>query len=224
MRAVPEPVQKDHQCSQSTNRTIVLLKVPVWLICLLPLINLCYHTVNGALGSDPTHSISSKTGEETIFLLILSIAITPARRLIPGLSWLIRIRRLVGLFAFFYAFLHLVAYTALDAHFRLAKMGVDIIERPYILVGATAWCLLLALAMTSTTWSIRTLGGKRWKALHRLVYVAAILGILHSWWAVKPGSLKPLKFTIALAVVLLARLFVACIQRAPQKDDLLVRV
>jgi sulfoxide reductase heme-binding subunit YedZ len=165
------------------------------------------------LGADPTAKITFTTGYNTLLLLILSLAITPVRSLSPRLSWLIRFRRLLGLFAFFYGTLHLLTYIALYAGFDVHAMIADIEKRRFITMGVAAWLLLVPLAATSTSWSIRKLGGKRWNRLHKLVYLAAICGIIHYWWQVKPGVLSPLRLTIVLAVLLLARPILAHIQR-----------
>jgi methionine sulfoxide reductase heme-binding subunit len=138
-------------------------------------------------------------------MLILSLAVTPLRLLSPRLSWLIKFRRLLGLFAFFYASIHLATYVALYANFNLSVFETDITKRRFIIAGFCAYLLLLPLAATSTTWAIRKLGGKRWNRLHKLVYFAAICGIIHYWWQVKPGVLSPTNLTIALFILLLAR-------------------
>jgi methionine sulfoxide reductase heme-binding subunit len=193
--------------------TILILKSLTWIACLWPLTLLVYGAVTNTLGADPTANITFTTGYTTLLLLILSLAITPVRSLSPHLSWLIRFRRLLGLFAFFYGTLHLLTYVALYAGFDIHAMLADIEKRRFITMGVTAWLLLVPLAVTSTNWSIRKLGGKRWQRLHRLVYLAAICGIIHYWWQVKPGVLSPLRLTIVLAVLLLARPILAYIQR-----------
>jgi methionine sulfoxide reductase heme-binding subunit len=193
--------------------TILILKSLTWIACLWPLALLVYGAVTNTLGADPTANITFTTGYTTLLLLILSLAITPVRSLSPHLSWLIRFRRLLGLFAFFYGTLHLLTYVALYAGFDIHAMLADIEKRRFITMGVTAWLLLVPLAVTSTNWSIRKLGGKRWQRLHRLVYLAAICGIIHYWWQVKPGVLSPLRLTIVLAVLLLARPILAYIQR-----------
>jgi sulfoxide reductase heme-binding subunit YedZ len=141
----------------------------------------------------------------TLNLLTISLAITPVRRLIKPLSWIGPWRKLIGLFAFFYACVHLLAYVALYAGFNVQTMIDDIAKRRFITMGMLAWLLLVPLALTSTNWSIRKLGGKRWKRLHQLVYVAAVCGVIHYWWQVKPGVLAPLGITVILAVLLAAR-------------------
>ena len=157
-----------------SNGKIVALKVAVWLACLYPVLSLAYGATLGSLGPDPTRTITFATGLATIRLLVLSLAITPLRRVTPRLSWLIRFRRLLGLFAFFYASLHLLTYIGLYSYFNVHAIIADVLKRRYVTVGMAAWLLLLPLALTSTTWSIRKLG-KNWARLHSLVHVAACL-------------------------------------------------
>lgn len=196
------------------NRSIlILLKTLTWVACLWPVGRLVLGAVTNNLGADPTATITFSTGYTTLMLLTISLAITPVRRLSPRLGWLIKFRRLLGLFAFFYATMHLLTYVALYAGFDVHAMIADITKRRFITMGVTAWLLLVPLAATSTNWSIRKLGGKRWNGLHRLVYVAAICGVIHYWWQVKPGVLLPVPFTIALTVLLLARPVYAWWQR-----------
>jgi sulfoxide reductase heme-binding subunit YedZ len=185
--------------------TLLALKTLTWLACLWPLGMLLWGAINNKLGADPTATITFATGLATLRLLIISLAITPVRRLSPRLGWLIKFRRLLGLFAFFYATLHLFTYIALYAGFDVNAMAADIAKRRYITAGVAAWLLLLPLAATSTNWAIRKLGGKRWNRLHRLVYVAAVCAVIHYWWQVKPGVLTPLTMTIVLGILLLAR-------------------
>lgn len=193
--------------------TLVLLKILVWLACLWPLSWLLWGAVTNKLGADPTATITFTTGLETLWLLTISLAITPVRRLSPRLGWLIRFRRLLGLFAFFYATLHLLTYIALYAGFDVNAMVADIAKRRFITIGVAAWLLLLPLAATSTNWAIRRLGGKRWNRLHKLVYVAAVCGVIHYWWQVKPGVRTPLTITVVLGVLLIARPALNWVQR-----------
>jgi sulfoxide reductase heme-binding subunit YedZ len=193
--------------------TLILLKIFVWLACLYPLGSLVWRAVTNNLGADPTAAISFSTGLATLRLLTISLAITPLRRLYTRLSWLVKFRRLLGLFAFFYASLHLLTYIALYAGFDLNTMATDISKRRFITMGVAAWLLLLSLAATSTTWAIRKLGGKRWDRLHKLVYVAAVCGVIHYWWQVKPGVLTPLTITVILGVLLAARPVLTWMQR-----------
>jgi methionine sulfoxide reductase heme-binding subunit len=185
--------------------TLVLLKTLTWIACLWPAGLLAYGAVTNTLGPDPTANIELTTGYDTLLLVILSLAVTPVRKLVPKLSWLIKFRRLLGLFAFFYGTLHLLTYVALYAGFNVQQMLDDIAKRKFITMGVAAWLLLLPLALTSTNWAIRKLGGKNWNRLHKLVYAAAVCGIIHYWWQVKTGVLSPLRLTLVLAVLLLAR-------------------
>ena len=192
---------------------LILLKTLTWVACLWPLARLVWGAVTNNLGADPTATITFATGSTTLNLLTISLAITPVRRLSPRLSWLVKFRRLLGLFAFFYATLHLLTYIALYAGFDVNAMIADVIKRRFITMGVAAWLLLLPLAATSTNWAIRKLGGKRWNRLHKLVYLAAVCGVVHYWWQVKTGVLSPLWITIILAVLLLARPVQAWMQR-----------
>jgi sulfoxide reductase heme-binding subunit YedZ len=193
--------------------TLILLKILVWLACLYPLGSLVWRAVTNNLGADPTAAISFSTGLATLRLLTISLAIMPLRRLYTRLSWLVKFRRLLGLFAFFYASLHLLTYIALYAGFDVDAMASDIAKRRFITMGVAAWLLLLPLAATSTTWAIRKLGGKRWDRLHKLVYVVAVCGVIHYWWQVKPGVLTPLTITVILGVLLAARPVLNWMQR-----------
>jgi sulfoxide reductase heme-binding subunit YedZ len=185
--------------------TLISLKVLAWIACLYPLAILAYGAVTNNLGPDPTGRIEFSTGNTALNLLVISLAITPLRKLFPRLSWLIKFRRLLGLFAFFYASIHMFAYVGLYASFDPHAMAQDILKRRFITAGVLAWLLLIPLALTSTTGSIRRLGGKRWNQLHKLVYVSVWLGILHFWWQVKSGVLTPLSITVSLAILFLAR-------------------
>jgi sulfoxide reductase heme-binding subunit YedZ len=194
--------------------TLISLKILTWLACLWPFAWLVYGAVTNTLGADPTAAIAFSTGLATLRLLIITLAITPLRKLIPKLGWLVRFRRLLGLFAFFYGTLHLLTYVALYSGFDLNAIAADIVKRRFITMGVAAWLLLLPLAATSTNWSIRKLGGKRWNRLHKLVYLAAVCGVIHYWWQVKPGVLTPVTITVILAVLLLVRPVLAWYQRS----------
>ncbi len=185
--------------------TILLLKTLTWIICLWPLANLIWGAVTNNLGPDPIARITFSTGSTTLNLLTISLAVTPVRRIVKPLAWIGPWRKLLGLFAFFYATLHLFTYIALYAGFNVHAMISDIAKRRFITMGLVAWILLLPLAATSFNWAIRKMGGKRWKRLHKLVYVAAVCGIIHYWWQVKPGVLSPMSNTLILAVLLAAR-------------------
>ncbi len=197
-----------------SKRWIVALKVLAHTACLGPVAWLVWHlylsgTTNpNALGPDPTHTVTFFTGRGTLRLLVITLAVTPVRRLIPKLSWLVKFRRMLGLYAFFYACLHLMTYVWLYAGFSWPAMVDDISQRRFITAGLAAWLMLVPLALTSTTWSIRKLGGKNWNRLHRLTYLAAITGVVHYWWGVKSGVKTPLAITVVLGVLLVARLVV----------------
>lgn len=188
------------------NRTTLnLLKYLTWLACLWPLGKLIWGAVTNNLGADPTATITFATGATALNILTLSLAVTPVRQLIPALSWIGPWRKWFGLFAFLYASLHLFTYVALYAGFSVNAMLADVTKRRFITVGFLAWLLLLPLAATSFNWAIRKMGGQNWKRLHKLVYIAAILGIVHYWWQVKPGVLAPMTNTVILALLLGAR-------------------
>ena len=192
--------------------TLILLKTLTWIACLAPAAWLVYGVVTNNLGPDPTAKIAFSTGLATLRLLTITLAITPLRRLVPRLNWLIKFRRLLGLFAFFYATIHMLTYVGLYAGFSIVAMESDIAKRRFITMGVIAYLLLVPLALTSTTWAIRKLGGKNWNRLHKLVYIAAICGVIHYWWQVKTGVLTPLGITVVLAVLLIARPVLSFVQ------------
>src|SRR5450432_4802934 len=194
---------------------IRFLKVAVFLACLMPLALLLWNffgstpadmsTWGVGLGANPIEKITHATGDWTLRFLLITLAVTPLRKLL-GVPALIRFRRMLGLFAFFYACLHFTTYIWLDKFFDLSEMWKDIAKRKFITVGFAAFLLLIPLAVTSTTGWIRRLGGKRWQALHRLIYVSAIAGIIHYLWLVKADIRKPLIYGAILAVLLLYRI------------------
>jgi len=191
-----------------SRRNIILLKVLVWILCLGPLLTLLakgFHLISQDLGADPIGVITLSTGHWTLRFLLITLSVTPARR-ITGWNWLIRFRRLLGLFAFFYGCLHLLTYLWFDKFFHLSEIIPDIGKRPFITVGFLAWTLMLPLALTSTTASIRRLG-KRWQTLHRLIYFSATAGVIHFWWLVKKDISRPEKYALVLALLLLFRIF-----------------
>ena len=196
-----------------TRTTLVRLQVFTWIACLAPLGWLIWHAATNTLGPDPTHTLAFATGRTALRLLAISLAITPLRRLFPRLSWLIRFRRLLGLFVFFYATLHMLTWIGLYANFDPASMYADILKRRYVTAGMAAWLSLLPLAATSTAWAIRKMGGKNWNRLHRLVYFAAGAALVHYWWQVKTGVITPLGITLLVASLLLARPVLAWNQR-----------
>lgn len=180
------------------------LKPTVFVLCALPALNLILAGVNGALGANPVETITHATGEWALRLLLATLAITPLRKL-TGLSTIMRVRRMLGLYAFFYVCTHFLTYVWLDAFFSLTYIWEDLAKRLYITAGFTGFCLLLPLAITSSNAMIRRLGAKRWQRLHRLAYLAALVGVLHFWWLVKADVREPIYYAAFFAVLMLAR-------------------
>jgi sulfoxide reductase heme-binding subunit YedZ len=176
-------------------------KVAVFLLALVPLAWLATHR----LGPNPIETITHSTGDWTLRFLVLTLAVTPLRKLL-GLPELIRYRRMLGLFAFFYGTLHFMTYLWLDKFFDAAEIIKDVGKRPFITAGFTGFVLLIPLALTSTAGSIRRLGGKRWRRLHRLVYVSALAGVVHYYWQVKSDIRAPLVYFALIAALLLWRI------------------
>lgn len=190
------------------NKTLAWLKRGVFLLALVPLGNLAVAGFSDGLGANPIEKITRSTGYWTLTLLMITLAITPLRRL-TGWQWPVRLRRMLGLFAFFYACLHFSMYLVVDQFFDWEGIAKDIIKRPYITVGFPSFVLMLPLAITSSDGMIRRLGGKRWRQLHRLAYVCAIGGVVHYWWLVKKDLTNPITFAVLLSVLLGLRLFYA---------------
>lgn len=180
---------------------ITVIKVIVFLLCLIPAANLAMGWQNDALGADPIETISRSSGQWTLRFLLISLAVTPLRRY-TGLHWLIRLRRMLGLFVFAYASGHLLSYVWLDQSFDWSSIARDILDRPFITVGFSAFVLLIPLAATSNSFALRRLGGRRWQALHRSSYGIAVLGVVHFWWLVKAGVFTPLIYALVLAALL----------------------
>ena len=176
-------------------------KVIVFLACLAPLARLGLKAVSGNLGANPIEVITHSTGDWTLIFLLITLSITPLRKL-TGQLWLIRFRRMFGLFAFFYVVLHFLTYIWLDKFFDLHEMLADVAKRRFITVGFTGFLLLIPLALTSTRGWIGRLGGRRWNVLHRLIYFSAIAGVIHYWWLVKADISKPFEYALVLAVLL----------------------
>jgi sulfoxide reductase heme-binding subunit YedZ len=180
-----------------------LIKPIIFILCLLPLTALIAQFFINSLGANPIEEITHQTGDWTLRFLLLTLTATPLRR-ITGWNWLIRIRRMLGLFAFFYASLHLITYFWLDQFFDWPEIWLDILDRPFVTVGMLGFILLLPLAATSTNAMMKRLG-KNWKKLHRLAYVIPALGVIHFWWLVKADVLEPLIYGLLLAVLLAVR-------------------
>ena len=181
------------------------LKSALFVLCLVPLGWLVWLGTHRGLGANPIEYITHSTGWWTLTFLLITLSVTPLRRL-TGWNWLLRLRRMLGLFAFFYVCLHFVTYIWLDQFFDWHSMVKDIAKRPFITVGFTAFLLLIPLAATSTNRMVKRLGARRWQRLHRMVYVIATLGVLHFWWLVKKDIREPLLFGALLGLLLLARL------------------
>jgi sulfoxide reductase heme-binding subunit YedZ len=184
-----------------TVRGRVALKVVVWAVALTPLARLLYGYWTDDLTVNPIEYVTRELGETALRLLLASLALTPLRILF-GLGWLVTLRRLLGLFAFFYVCLHFAVWIVLDHFFDWRTMTDDVLKRPWITVGVLALLLLTPLAATSTTGMIRRLGGVAWRRLHRLVYVAAVLGVLHYVWLAKKVLIAPWVYAAVLAVLL----------------------
>lgn len=176
----------------------------VFVLAVGPLAYLIAGAVTGGLGANPIDAITDETGTWTLRFLVLTLAVTPARRL-TGVAALAPLRRTLGLFAFFYGTLHLLTYLALDQSFDVSAILKDIAKRPFITAGFTAFVLMVPLAITSTARMTRRLGGRAWKRLHRLAYVSATAGVVHYWWLVKADIRRPLVYGLLVAVLLGAR-------------------
>jgi len=190
------------------NRT---LKPIVFTLALVPLLRLAVLGLLGELGANPIEMITHQTGLWALTLLLVTLAITPLRR-ITGQLWLIQYRRMLGLFAFFYAVLHMLTYVWLDQFFNVHAMLKDIVKRPFITMGSAAFLMLVPLALTSTQSAIRRLG-RRWQQLHRLVYCSAVAGVIHFLWLVKKDIRQPMIYAVVLAALLGYRVFAAVLKR-----------
>jgi methionine sulfoxide reductase heme-binding subunit len=189
------------------------LKAPVFLACLGPAFVLTWKGFHDGLGANPIDVITRSTGKWTLTFLLITLSVTPVRKL-SGLTWLIRFRRMLGLFAFFYGTLHLTTYVWLDKFFNVHEMLHDIAKRRFITAGMTAWALMLPLAITSTTGWIRRMGGKRWQKLHRLIYFSAAAGVIHFIWLVKADLRRPFTYGAILAVLLAYRVIAWLLAKA----------
>lgn len=177
------------------------LKAALFVLCLIPLVRLGWGVWNDALGANPIEFITRSLGTWTLNFLLITLAVSPLRKL-AGWHWLLRLRRMLGLFAFFYVLLHLATYLWLDQFFDWHAILKDILKRPFITVGMSAVVLLVPLAATSNQAMIRRLGGKRWQQLHRAIYVIAIFGVVHYWWLVKKDVTLPALYAVLLTLLL----------------------
>lgn len=178
----------------------------VWAACLLPLMLLVAGGLRDALGANPIEHITRATGDWTLRLLLLTLAVTPLRQL-TGWHWLVRLRRTLGLYAFFYGSLHLATYVWLDQFFDWPGIVADIVKRPFVTLGFAAFVLMLPLAVTSTNGMIRRLGGRAWQRLHRAVYAVGVLGVAHYGWLVKKDLTEPIAYALVLATLFALRLW-----------------
>ncbi|WP_220809934.1 protein-methionine-sulfoxide reductase heme-binding subunit MsrQ [Noviherbaspirillum aridicola] len=203
-----------------TPRQLTVIKSLLFIAALLPFSRLVLFAFvdPDRLGANPIEFITRDTGDWTLYLLCLALAVTPLRRL-TGWNWLVRLRRMIGLFAFFYAALHFTTFLWFDHFFDWQAMLKDVVKRPFITVGFVAFVLLIPLAVTSTQGMVRRLGGKRWQWLHRLVYLIAPLGILHYWWmkAGKNDFEQPIVWGLVVVVLLGMRLWWQVLQPRMQK-------
>lgn len=188
------------------NERLVLLKIGVFLSALIPLVKLAAGAYLDNLGANPIEKITRTTGYWTLVFILITLSATPVR-LLTGWFWTIRIRRMLGLFAFFYGSLHFLTYLVLDQFFDWPAIIGDIAKRPYITVGFPSFVLMIPLALTSTDRMINRLGGKRWRLLHRLIYLTAVGGVVHYWWLVKKDITSPLTFAVLLMCLFGIRVF-----------------
>jgi sulfoxide reductase heme-binding subunit YedZ len=186
-----------------------LLKPSVFVACLVPLVGLAWNAVTDNLGANPIEAITRQTGTWALHFLLITLTVTPVRRL-TGWNRIIQLRRMLGLFAFFYGGLHFVTYVWLDQFFLVEEILADVVRRPFITVGFLSFVLLIPLAVTSTTKMIKRLGGKWWQRLHRVVYGIAIGGVVHYLWLVKADMQRPLLYGTLLALLLGYRVWAVC--------------
>lgn len=175
-------------------------KLVLFANSLVPLALLLWDLARHRVGANPLEFVTRTTGMLTLVFLLISLAVTPLRR-ITGLNWLIKFRRMLGLFAFFYGSLHFMTYVAFDRFFHLTTVPADIVKRPFIAIGFAAFVLMLPLAITSTDKMVKRLGGKRWAGLHKIVYASGVLGVLHYYMLVKSDVRLPLTFAFVLSVL-----------------------
>lgn len=198
-----------------SSKQLTIIKSLLFVIALLPFCRLFLFAFTDQLGANPIEFITRNTGDWTLYFLCITLTVTPLRRLSKW-NWLIKLRRMLGLFAFFYATLHFTTFLWFDHFFDVSEMLKDVIKRPFITVGFAAFVLLIPLAITSTNGMVKRLGAKRWQWLHRLIYVIASLGILHYWWmkAGKHDFEQPIIFGVIVAILLVMRIFWAWQKRS----------
>jgi sulfoxide reductase heme-binding subunit YedZ len=195
-----------------SQKRIKQLKVFIFLICLIPLARLIWLGIQDDLSANPVEFVERSTGYWALLILMVTLALTPLR-LLSGIAWPIQFRRMLGLYMFFYACLHISAYLWLDYSFLWSEISKDIIKHPYVLVGFSAFVLTVPLAMTSNNVMVKRLKGN-WKKLHQLVYVIATLGVIHFWWLVKKDIREPLLFAVILLGLLGVRLYYYALKKS----------
>lgn len=208
-----------------TQKQFKFIKASLFVLALLPFLRLVVFTFLDRLGANPVEFITRNTGDWTLYFICITLAITPLRRL-TNWVWTVRLRRMAGLYAFFYAALHFTTFLWFDHAFDLGEMWKDVIKRPFITVGFIAFVLLIPLAATSTNAMIKRLGAKNWQRLHKLVYGIACLGILHFWWmkAAKHNFEQPIIFGSIVAALLLMRVYWAVTARLKKRAAAAVAV
>jgi sulfoxide reductase heme-binding subunit YedZ len=180
------------------------LKAAAFIACLLPLARLVWRGFNHDLGANPVEVITHSTGDWTLIMLLITLSVTPLRRILEW-PWLLKLRRMFGLYAFFYVCLHFLTYVWIDQFFDIFDIAKDVLKRPFITVGFTCFVLLIPLAATSTNNMVKRLGAKRWQQLHRFVYFIAAGGVVHFWWLVKKDITEPLQYAVLLSLLLSLR-------------------
>lgn len=189
---------------KSTEAQLRIVKLIIFLLCLVPVVSLAWDAYRHNLGANPIEQVTHRTGDWALRLLLVTLLIGPLRGWFE-LFWLTRFRRMLGLFTFFYAALHLLSYVVLDQFFDWHEIYKDIMKRPYITLGFSAFVLLLPLAATSFDKAVAWLGKERWRKLHRMVYIAATLSVVHYFWLVKADLRDPIFYGACLILLLLSR-------------------
>jgi methionine sulfoxide reductase heme-binding subunit len=188
-------------------KDIRFTKLVIFVNSLVPLALMLWDWYHNRVGANPLEFVTRTTGMLALIFLLISLAVTPLRK-ITGANWLVKFRRMLGLYAFFYGFLHLLTYVWFDRGFNLTSVPADIVKRPFITIGMTAFFLMVPLAITSTNKMVKRLGGKTWSRLHKLVYLAGVAGVLHYWLLVKSDVRLPLTFAFILVLLLGYRLLI----------------
>lgn len=182
-------------------RVLAWTKAVIFVLCLGPIARLLIGAPLDLLGVNPVETIRRSTGTWTLVFVLATLSVTPLRRL-SGWHWLARLRRMIGLYAFFYAVLHLISYVWLEQFFDGAEIVKDVVKRPFITIGFAAFAMMIPLALTSTDAMVKRMGAKNWLALHRLIYALAICGVIHYWWLVKRDITQPVIYALVLALLL----------------------